>query len=196
MQANSTATAGAARTLGHFVAGRWTDAATATMQDVRNPATGALVGRVPLGGAPEVAAAVAAAKAAYPEWRATPPMQRARYLFALKALLEENFEAFARIVTSEHGKTLRRHVAVRRGIDNAERATGIPSLLMGDALEDVGRDIDCEAVRQRAGVFAAVCPFNFRPWCRCGSAVRGRPRHACARRRAGAALSGFPVRPA
>ena len=65
-------------------------------------------------------------------------------------------------VTHEHGKTLdEARGSVRRGLDNVERAAGIPSLMMGDALEDVGRDVDCEAVRQPLGVFAAVCPFNF-----------------------------------
>jgi malonate-semialdehyde dehydrogenase (acetylating)/methylmalonate-semialdehyde dehydrogenase len=159
---NSTATAGAVRTLGNFVGGRWVEARATTTQDVRNPATGVLLARVPMGGAEDVAAAVAAAQAAFPDWRATPPAQRTRPLFALKSLLEARFEDLARIVTTEHGKTLdEARGSVRRGIDNVERAAGIPSLLMGDALEDVGRDVDCEAVRQPLGVFAAICPFNF-----------------------------------
>jgi malonate-semialdehyde dehydrogenase (acetylating)/methylmalonate-semialdehyde dehydrogenase len=89
-------------------------------------------------------------------------VQRARYLFDLKRLLEARFEDAARTITLEHGKTLdESRGSVRRAIDNVERAIGIPSLLMGDALEDVGRDVDCEAVRQPLGVFAAICPFNF-----------------------------------
>jgi malonate-semialdehyde dehydrogenase (acetylating) / methylmalonate-semialdehyde dehydrogenase len=156
------AAAQATRTLGHFVGGRWVESRAARFQDVINPATGELLARVPLGDAEEVAGAVAAAQAAFPAWRATPPGQRAHYLFELKVRLEKHFEDLARTITREHGKTLdEARGSVRRGIDNVERAAAIPSLLMGDALEDVGRDVDCEAIRQPVGVFAAVCPFNF-----------------------------------
>jgi malonate-semialdehyde dehydrogenase (acetylating)/methylmalonate-semialdehyde dehydrogenase len=153
---------GGVRHLGHHIGGKWVESRSEKFQEVRNPATGELLAQVPLGGAEDVAAAVAAAGLAYPEWRATPPAIRARHLFGLRALLEERFEDLARTVTLEHGKTLdEARGSVRRGIDNVERAAGIPSLLMGDALEDVGRGIDCEAVRQPIGVFTAVCPFNF-----------------------------------
>jgi malonate-semialdehyde dehydrogenase (acetylating)/methylmalonate-semialdehyde dehydrogenase len=150
------------RQLGHFVGGRWLESQAGEFQDVVNPANGDVLARVPLGGAADVAAAVAAASAAFPAWRATPPVQRVRPLFKLKQILEDHFDDLARTVTREHGKTLdESRGSVRRGIDNVERACGIPSLLMGEALEDVGRDVDCEAVRQPLGVFAAVCPFNF-----------------------------------
>jgi len=150
------------RQLGHFVGGRWVDSQAHEFEDVVNPATGAVLARVPLGGAADVDAAVQAAAAAFPAWRATPPVQRVRPLFKLKQLLEDHFDDLSRTVTREHGKTLdEARGSVRRGIDNVERACGIPSLLMGEALEDVGRDVDCEAVRQPLGVYAAICPFNF-----------------------------------
>jgi len=151
-----------ARSLGHHIAGQWIESRATSLQDVRNPATGELLAHVALGGAADVEAAVAAAKAAYPAWRATPPTARARHLFEFKVLLEKRFDDLARTVTLEHGKTLdESRGSVRRAIDNVERAAAIPSLLMGEALEDVGRDVDCEAVRQPIGVFAAICPFNF-----------------------------------
>jgi malonate-semialdehyde dehydrogenase (acetylating)/methylmalonate-semialdehyde dehydrogenase len=156
------ATVSGVRQLGHFVGGRWIESQTRESLDVVNPANGDVLARVPLGGAADVDAAVAAAAAAFPAWRTTPPVQRVRPLFKLKQLLEDRFDDLARCVTREHGKTLdEARGSVRRGIDNVERACGIPSLLMGEALEDVGRDVDCEAVRQPLGVFAAVCPFNF-----------------------------------
>ena len=97
-----------------------------------------------------------------PRWRATPPVVRARYLFALKGLLETHFDELAAIVTRENGKTLdESRGSVRRAIENVEHACGIPTLLMGDALEDVATGIDCEYVRQPMGVFAAITPFNF-----------------------------------
>jgi malonate-semialdehyde dehydrogenase (acetylating)/methylmalonate-semialdehyde dehydrogenase len=150
------------RQLGHFAGGRWIDSRASETQDVINPATGAVLARVPLGGAADVDAVVAACAAAFPAWRATPPAQRVRPLFKLKQLLEDHFDELARTVTREHGKTVdEARGSVRRGIDNVERACGIPSLLMGEALEDVGHDVDCEAVRQPLGVYAAICPFNF-----------------------------------
>jgi malonate-semialdehyde dehydrogenase (acetylating)/methylmalonate-semialdehyde dehydrogenase len=159
---NPQATETGVRQLGHFVGGRWIDSKSQSFQDVINPATGTLLARVPLGGAEDVATAVQAALEAYPAWRATPPAMRVRPMFKLKQLLEEHFDDLSRTVTREHGKTVdEARGSVRRGIDNVERACGIPSLLMGEALEDVGQNVDCEAVRQPLGVYAAICPFNF-----------------------------------
>ena len=159
---NPQATATGVRQLGHFVGGRWIESHSRQSQDVVNPATGEVLARVALGDTDDVARAVAAARAAFPAWRATPPAMRVQPLFKLKQLLEEHFDDLARTVTREHGKTVdESRGSLRRGVDNVERACGIPSLLMGEALEDVGRDVDCEAVRQPLGVYAAICPFNF-----------------------------------
>ncbi|MCB9869242.1 MAG: CoA-acylating methylmalonate-semialdehyde dehydrogenase [Planctomycetes bacterium] len=149
--------------LRNFIGGEWVAAAAgAATREVRNPATEQLLGHVPLGGEREVAAAVAAARAAFPAWRQVPPVERARYLFAFKRLLDEHAEQLAEVVTREHGKTLAEaRGSVQRGIECVEVACGAPSLMMGYALEDVARGIDCEAVRQPLGVFACIAPFNF-----------------------------------
>ena len=149
--------------LRHYVGGRWLEAEDAERLDVTNPATGEVLARVPLSGAGEVERAVRAAEAAFPGWRRTPPIERARLLFAVKDRLERHAEELARTVTREHGKTLDdARGAVRRAIENVEVAAGIPSLMMGYGLEDgAARGIDEEVVRQPLGVFAAVCPFNF-----------------------------------
>jgi malonate-semialdehyde dehydrogenase (acetylating)/methylmalonate-semialdehyde dehydrogenase len=152
----------AVRTLQNFVGGRWVDAAAATWGEVRNPATDTLLARVPLGGPEEVDRAVRAAARAYPAWRATPPVQRVRPLFALRELFEKRFDDIARTVTLEHGKTLdESRSSVRRAVDNIEVACAIPSLMQGLSLEDVAAGIDCHTVRQPLGVFAAITPFNF-----------------------------------
>jgi malonate-semialdehyde dehydrogenase (acetylating)/methylmalonate-semialdehyde dehydrogenase len=152
------------RVLRNFIGGEWVDARGTTLLDVTNPATGAVLARVPISTAADVDAAVQAAARAQPAWRATPPVQRARFLFKLKALLDRHADDLVGICTSEHGKT---HAEARsdlgRGIENVEHACGIPTLMMGEALEDVAAGIDCESVRQPLGVFAAITPFNFPP---------------------------------
>jgi malonate-semialdehyde dehydrogenase (acetylating)/methylmalonate-semialdehyde dehydrogenase len=148
--------------LQNFVGGRWVDAAAGTFGLVRNPATGNVIAEVPMGGAEDVDAAVQAAHGAFADWRRVPPVERARYLFELKYLLEQNAEELAKICTMENGKTLAEsRGSVRRGIECVEVAAGAPSLLMGMAIEDVATGIDCESIRQPLGVFACIAPFNF-----------------------------------
>jgi malonate-semialdehyde dehydrogenase (acetylating)/methylmalonate-semialdehyde dehydrogenase len=151
-----------ASTLRNYIGGEWVAPAAPDFLELTNPATGEALGRVPLSGAPEVDQAVAAAQAAFLKWREVPPAVRARYLFKLKALLEQHFDEIAGLVTRENGKTLdEAKGSLRRGIENVEHACGIPTLMMGKTLEDVAAGIDCEYVRQPLGVFAAVTPFNF-----------------------------------
>jgi len=150
------------KTLRNYVGGEWVAPSTTEYVDLSNPATGEALGRVPLSGARDVDQAVAAAQAAFLKWREVPPVVRARYLFKLKFLMEEQFDDLAATVTRENGKTLdEARGSVRRGIENVEHACGIPTLMMGKTLEDVAAGIDCEYVRQPLGVFAAITPFNF-----------------------------------
>src|SRR3989304_2862971 len=110
----------------------------------------------------EVKAAVAAAKAAFPEWRRTPPLSRVRKLFRLKELMEEHFEELSRVQTMEHGKTIdESRGETRRGIEMVEVATGIPSLMQGYNLEDIASGIDEYVIYQPLGVFCHIAPFNF-----------------------------------
>jgi len=147
----------------NFVAGEWIDSRAAESLPLINPATGEPIGRVPLSTPAEVGAAVQAARRAFPAWRETPPLERARVLFRVRELLLGRLEDIARTVVSEHGKTLEdARGSVRRGIENVEVACGMTSLMMGYGLEDgAAAGIDEEAVRQPLGVFAAIAPFNF-----------------------------------
>ena len=150
--------------LKNFVDGAWVDSSGTAITDVKNPATGKTLALTPMSTAGDVDQAVRAAQAAFPSWRATPPVQRARYLFKLKTLLDENKEEIGRICTQEHGKTLAEAVNdIGRGIENVEHACGTPSLMMGASLEDVSAGIDTASWRQPMGVFAAITPFNFPP---------------------------------
>jgi len=149
-------------TLRNHIAGEWVESSASDCLDITNPATAEPLGRVPLSTGRDVDQAVAAARAAFPAWRAVPPVVRARHLFQLKHVLEQHFDEVASIITRENGKTLdEARGSLRRGIENVEHACGIPTLMMGRTLEDVAPGIDCEYVRQPLGVFAAVTPFNF-----------------------------------
>jgi len=127
-----------------------------------NPATGETLAQVPLSSPSEVAAAIEAAAAAFPEWRRTPPEDRIQPLFKLKVLLEDHIDEISRIITQENGKTFAEAKAeMRRAIENVEVACGIPMMMQGYNLEDVARGIDETMIRQPLGVVAAIVPFNF-----------------------------------
>jgi malonate-semialdehyde dehydrogenase (acetylating)/methylmalonate-semialdehyde dehydrogenase len=153
----------ATRLLDNYVGGAWTPARAASgALDVTNPATGAVLARVPLSGAADLDAAVAAARAALPEWRAVSVIERARRLFALREGLSARHEDLARAVTTEMGKTIAdARAEVARMIEMVEAACAIPTTMQGRILEDVARNVDCETIRQPVGVCAAIAPFNF-----------------------------------
>lgn len=146
----------------NYIGGVWRRSTSAGGTAVRNPATGEEIGRSPVGSTEDVAAAVGAAAAAFPEWRAVPAAERIEYLFRLKQLLEDHFDEIARIITTENGKTLgEARGELRRGVENVEVACGIPTLMQGYNLEDVARGIDEIMFRQPLGVVAVITPFNF-----------------------------------
>ena len=130
--------------------------------DVTNPATGEVIARVPLSTPAELDAAVAAARAALPAWRAVAVPERARRLFSLREKLVARQEDLARSVTMEMGKTLPdARAEVGRMIEMVEAACAVPTTMQGRIIEDVARNVDAETVRQPVGVCAAIVPFNF-----------------------------------
>src|SRR5687768_17384365 len=145
-----------------FINGEWRTLSDVASTPVHNPSTGEVIAECPVGGIAEVNSAVEAAQAAFPAWMETPPVERSRVLFRFKMLLEQNFDNLARGITREHGKTLvESRGDLRRGMEVVEFACSVPSLLMGDTLENVARGIDCEAIRQPLGVCVGITPFNF-----------------------------------
>ncbi len=144
----------------HFIAGEWRTPAGGT--PVFNPSMGEVIAECPAGGAGEVNAAVEAAAAAFPAWRETPVVERARVMFRYRQLVEENFDRLCAGVSREHGKTLAEaRGSMFRGLENIEYACGAPSLMMGDSLENLARGVDCETLLQPLGVCAGITPFNF-----------------------------------
>ena len=157
-----TAAPAATRTLANYAGGEWRPADGLDTIDDIDPATGDVAARIPLSGAAEVDAAVAAAREAYPAWAAVAPQKRARAVMALRAALWEHQEEIAQLVTADMGKAIDdARGEVLRGIESTEAATAIPHLLKGENLEGVARGVDVEMVRQPVGVVAAITPFNF-----------------------------------
>ncbi len=149
--------------LQNYIDGEWVDATATECFDVVNPATGEILAQTPMSSSDDVDRAVQAAQDVFMEWRETSPVTRARYMFRLKNLMEDDFDRLARVVVIENGKTLdEARGEVRRAIEMVETAAGIPSLMMGYNLEDgAASGIDEEVLKQPMGVFAAICPFNF-----------------------------------
>ena len=146
----------------HFIAGRLAANSVARSQDVTNPATGQVTGKVALAAKADVDAAVAAAQAAFPAWADTPPIRRARVMFKFLELLNQRRDELAHLITAEHGKVFTdAQGEVTRGIEIVEFACGIPQLLKGDYTEQVSTGIDNWTLRQPLGVVAGITPFNF-----------------------------------
>ena len=159
---NSTTPARLKAFIPHWIGGRAAAGESGRVQDVTNPASGAVTGQVALGSAEDVAAAVAAAQAAFPAWADTPPIRRARVMFKFLELLNQQKDALAHAITAEHGKVFTdAQGEVARGIDIVEFACGIPQLLKGDYTDQVSTGMDNWTLRQPLGVVAGITPFNF-----------------------------------
>jgi malonate-semialdehyde dehydrogenase (acetylating) / methylmalonate-semialdehyde dehydrogenase len=171
--------------LGHFVSGKRVAGTSGRSADVFDPTAGEVARTVALASAGEVGDVVADAAAAQREWASWNPQRRARVLLRFLALAQEESEALAAMLSSEHGKTLPdARGDLQRGLDVVEFAAGAPHLLKGEFTADAGPGIDVYSLRQPLGVVAAITPFNFpamiplwklAPALACGNAVVLKP---------------------
>ena len=160
--ATDTAAQPAAEHVNHWINGRRVAGTSGRSGPVYNPATGELARRVDFASAEEVDAAVAAAKKAFPGWRATSLSRRTEILFRIRNLVEQHRAEIAAHLTREHGKVHTDAMGeVSRGLENLEFATGVPHLLKGSFSEQVSTGIDVYQIRQPLGVVAGITPFNF-----------------------------------
>ncbi|MFM2666214.1 CoA-acylating methylmalonate-semialdehyde dehydrogenase [Vibrio mediterranei] len=146
----------------NFINGQMVESHSGRNADLFNPANGELRGQVQLSSANEALEAVAVAKKAQEAWQATPPLQRARVMFRFKALLEENADELATLISTEHGKVHSDALGeLTRGLEVVEFSCGIPHLLKGEHSLNVGREIDSYSLMQPVGVCVGITPFNF-----------------------------------
>ena len=147
-------------TLRNWIAGSPADS-SGRLLDVMNPSNGSVLSRVPLSGAAELEAAVAAATAALPAWSGTPIKERVQVFYRYRALLERHFDELASLITEEHGKVSSEAEAeVLKAIELTEFACSLPQIVPGEVLE-VSRGVECRVDRYPVGVVASIVPFNF-----------------------------------
>jgi malonate-semialdehyde dehydrogenase (acetylating)/methylmalonate-semialdehyde dehydrogenase len=150
------------QSVSYLINGAWETASGRKSGQVTNPATGRALADVPYATADDVDRAVRAAHEAFLKWREVPVVDRVQPLYRLKTLLEKHHLDIAAILTRENGKTADDAKAeVRRMIQMVEVACGMPSLMMGDSLNDVAAGLDCKSIRQPIGVCVGITPFNF-----------------------------------
>ncbi|MEZ8988150.1 CoA-acylating methylmalonate-semialdehyde dehydrogenase [Vibrio breoganii] len=146
----------------NFINGQTVASNSGRTADLFDPANGELRGQVQLSSAEEALATVDVAKQAQQAWQDTPPLQRARVMFRFKALLEENADELATLISTEHGKVHSDALGeLTRGLEVVEFACGIPHLLKGEHSLNVGREIDSYSMMQPVGVCVGITPFNF-----------------------------------
>src|SRR2546423_8069035 len=151
-----------ARVLQNYIGGRWVSAKAAGSVDVTNPATGEVLARAPLSGRDDVEAAVAAASAAWPDWRSRSIGERTEFIYAIREQFRNRIDELAASVTREGGKVLSdARAEVSRAIEVIEVACASPMTMQGRVMEGVARGINSETIRPSVGVCAAITPFNF-----------------------------------
>ena len=142
--------------------GNWVTGKSQRMENVYNPSTGQQIAEVPLCSVDETNSVVQAAAQSLPAWSETPVVERARVMFKLRQLMEDRFNEIAALVTREHGKTLAESRAeVQRALEMVEFSCGIPSMIVGDTMPNIARDVDAETNRHPVGVCVGITPYNF-----------------------------------
>jgi malonate-semialdehyde dehydrogenase (acetylating) / methylmalonate-semialdehyde dehydrogenase len=145
-----------------LIGGQWKSSKASRWGEAFNPSRGKVIAKVPLCSADEIDAAVQAAAAALPKWAETPVVDRTKVMFRFRELMVKHFDELAALVTREHGKTApEARASVERGIEMVEFSCGIPSLIMGQQLDNIATNVDSETSRHPVGVCVGITPFNF-----------------------------------
>ena len=145
-----------------LINGKFVESNSQEWQDIVNPATQEVIGRVPMATRDEVDSAVAAAQEAFKTWRLTPIQARMRIMLKLQDLIRDNMKDIAKVLTAEQGKTLADAEGdIQRGLEVVEHACSIGTLQMGEYTEGVARGVDTYTLQQPLGVCAGITPFNF-----------------------------------
>lgn len=149
-------------TIRNYVGGQWKESTSGKTEPVYNPATGDIIGHVPLSSMEELNEAVTVAAEAFRAWSRTAVPRRARIMFKYQQLLVEHWDELAKLITLENGKNFKEaYGEVQRGIECVEFAAGAPTLMMGKQLPDIATNIESGMYRYPIGVVGGITPFNF-----------------------------------
>jgi malonate-semialdehyde dehydrogenase (acetylating)/methylmalonate-semialdehyde dehydrogenase len=141
--------------INHWIDGNFQPSVSDRFGDVYNPATGAVIAKLPMGTTDDLEMAVQASQQVFQSWSMTSITKRAQVMFKFKELLELHREELTNLITLEHGKVITDAAgSLQRGIEVVEFACGIPHLLKGEYSEQVGTGVDCYNVRQPIGICA------------------------------------------
>lgn len=146
-----------------LIDGKWQASHSGESQRVYDPGTGAAIGEVPFATKEEARLAVESSQAAFEKWSKLPILERVKYLFKMKSVLETHFEELSALNTQNHGKTIdESRGELRRAIENVESAISTAyTISKGETFDQIAEGIDESTVKEPLGVFAIVCPFNF-----------------------------------
>ena len=151
------------RPLSLLINGKWRESVSEDLRPIFNPSTGETIAKIPFAVSEEVAEAVDAANAAFPQWKDTPITERLKYLFRLRNSFEDHLEQLSAINSENHGKTIKESRGdLRRTIDNIDSAIAVAlTLSKGETFDEISRGIDESSTKEPLGVFSIICPFNF-----------------------------------
>uniref|UniRef100_A0A7N8X2N7 Methylmalonate-semialdehyde/malonate-semialdehyde dehydrogenase [acylating], mitochondrial n=1 Tax=Mastacembelus armatus TaxID=205130 RepID=A0A7N8X2N7_9TELE len=145
-----------------FIDGKFVESSTSDWLDIHNPATNELVGRVPKATQEEMLAAVDSCSRAFQSWSETSILSRQQIFLRYQQLIKDNIKELAKMITLEQGKTLADAEGdVLRGLQVVEHACSITSLMLGETLPSITKDMDTYTYRLPIGVCAGIAPFNF-----------------------------------
>ncbi|MBH9364115.1 aldehyde dehydrogenase family protein, partial [Pseudomonas aeruginosa] len=151
-----------AKAIPQLIDGEWRGSRSRELVEVTDPATQDVLALAPKATADEIEQAIASAQRAFETWREVPAPERARLMLRYQHLLKEHHDELGELLARETGKNLADAKGdVWRGIEVVEHAANVASLMMGETVENVAREIDTASWIQPLGVCAGITPFNF-----------------------------------
>ncbi|KRT86151.1 hypothetical protein AMK59_662 [Oryctes borbonicus] len=145
-----------------FIDGQFRDSKANDWIELYDPATNNLVTKVPQATQNEMEEAVESAKKAYQSWRQTSVLSRQQLMLKLQAVIRRDIKKIAANITLEQGKTLSDAEGdVMRGLQVVEHSCAAGTLLQGESLSNIAKDMDVVSYKLPLGVTAGICPFNF-----------------------------------
>ena len=145
-----------------YIAGEFIQSQTKDWIEVTNPATNEVIAKAPNTTHAEMEQAIKYAGEVFKTWKEVPVSERARVMLRYQALLKKHHDEIAEILSQETGKTFEDAKGdVWRGIEVVEHAGNVASLMMGETVENVAREVDTHSWIQPLGVCAGITPFNF-----------------------------------